>query len=458
MATKRPRSPGQALIPNPFIKKRNLEWALNVPEDAAQATHRQAADDSDDDDAAQPPPPTAAAIESGSATIANHAAHFSAVLAGAALDPWPRGAPRLPTAAFAALYASCLGAPSGAHFVVHQHDHPVAGTHYDLRLQINGASSASWAVMYGLPGDAGSARLGRNATETRVHCLWNHLVETASRATGSLLVWDTGTYEVLGRRSKSAPEVDPESERSEDEAEAEDGRTEQEKLRDAFAERKIRVRLHGARLPRGYTLNLRLTKEEDREGREKASRSASRAAPQRRRRRMVQKQDVIVETSEEADSSSSEKEEEEELDDAVLEAKEEVPEEESNPLAGPANMSQAMRQEIEELEDAQVRATNAYPGAENTIGSVHQRRWYLSMDRAASGFVKKRRRGGTKKLRWELEDEQTPGEDGRLTYPFHVRGPEVERSLITGRLGSDVLRDEGVVDFVGRKGWRPVLR
>ncbi|KAG7109440.1 hypothetical protein HYQ44_011696 [Verticillium longisporum] len=404
MATKRPRSPGQALIPNPFIKKRNLEWALNVPDDVAQATRRQAADgddddddddDNDDDNAARPTPPPAAAIESGSATITNHAAHFSAVLAGAALDPWPRAAPRLPVAAYAALYASCLGAPRGAHFVVHQHDHPVAGTHYDLRLQINGSSSASWAVMYGLPGDAASARLGRNATETRVHCL-------------------------------------------EDEAEAEDGRTEQEKLGDAFAERKIR--------------------EEDREGREKASRSASRAAPQRRRRRTVQKQDVIVETSEEDDSSSSEKEEEEELDDAVLEAKEEVPEEESNPLAGPANMSQAMRQEIEELEDAQVRATNAYPGAENTIGSVHQRRWYLSMDRAASGFVKKRRGSGAKKLRWELEDEQTPGEDGRLTYPFHVRGPEVERSLITGRLGSDVLRDEGVVDFVGRKGWRPVLR
>ncbi|KAL9947611.1 hypothetical protein D7B24_005708 [Verticillium nonalfalfae] len=458
MVTKRPRSPGRALIPNPFIKKRNLEWALDVPDDDAQPTHRQAADDDDDDDddAAQPTPPTAAAIESGSATITNHAAHFSAVLAGAALDPWPRAAPRLPVAAYAALYASCLGAPSGAHFVVHQHDHPVAGTHYDLRLQINGASSASWAVMYGLPGDPGSARLGRNATETRVHCLWNHLVETASRATGSLLIWDTGTYEVLGRRSKSAPEVDPDSERSEDGAE--DGRTEQEKLRDAFAERKIWVRLHGGRLPRGYTLNLRLTKEEDREGREKASRSASRAAPQRRRRRMIYKQEVIVETSEETDSSSSGKEEEEELDDDVLDAREEVSEEESIPLTGPANMSQAMRQEIEEREDAQVRATNAYPGAENTIGSVHQRRWYLSMDRAASGFVKRRRGGGVKKLCWELEDERPPGEDGHLTYPFYVRGPEVERSLITGRLGSDVLRDEGVVDFVGRKGWRPVLR
>ena len=61
----------------------------------------------------------------------------------------------------------------GKHFVIHQHDHPVAGLHYDLRLQINGTSSVSWAIMYGLPGDPNSkARVNRNATETRVHCLW----------------------------------------------------------------------------------------------------------------------------------------------------------------------------------------------------------------------------------------------------------------------------------------------
>lgn len=60
----------------------------------------------------------------------------------------------------------------GCHFVIHQHDHPIAGTHYDLRLQINACSSVSWAIMYGLPGDPNSKRLNRNATETRVHCLW----------------------------------------------------------------------------------------------------------------------------------------------------------------------------------------------------------------------------------------------------------------------------------------------
>lgn len=62
--------------------------------------------------------------------------------------------------------------PNGHHFVVHQHDHPVAGVHYDLRLQINETSSISFAIMYGLPGHPNSKRLNRNATETRVHNLW----------------------------------------------------------------------------------------------------------------------------------------------------------------------------------------------------------------------------------------------------------------------------------------------
>lgn len=60
----------------------------------------------------------------------------------------------------------------GCHFVVHQHDHPIAGPHYDLRLQFSATSSLSWAIMYGLPGDPNSRRINRNATETRVHCLW----------------------------------------------------------------------------------------------------------------------------------------------------------------------------------------------------------------------------------------------------------------------------------------------
>lgn len=41
--------------------------------------------------------------------------------------------------------------------------------------------------------------------------------------------------------------------------------------------------------------------------------------------------------------------------------------------------------------------------------------------------------------------------------PFYVRGPEIERSVVTGRLRREVLEDEGVQGFIPRQGWRAVL-
>lgn len=143
---------------------------------------------------------------------------------------------------------------------------------------------------------------------------------------------------------------------------------------------------------------------------------------------------------------------------------------------GESNIS-ATERELRELEDEEVRKTNAYPGATNSIGSVHQRRWYLSLDREASGFVKRRRDG---RVVWESIDVHSDGAAGglhqaegskrekksdgdkatvsRLVYPFYVRGVEHERSVVTGRLGSEVLKDEGVIGYVGRKGWQAVLK
>jgi hypothetical protein len=99
------------------------------------------------------------------------------------------------------------------------------------------------------------------------------------------------------------------------------------------------------------------------------------------------------------------------------------------------------------------------------------------LDREASGFVRKRREG---KVVWERADfhsaatlgglrrskvtrEEKIGDEDeadvpRLNYPFYVRGVEYERSVVTGRLASQVLRDEGVVGYVGRKGWQAILK
>jgi hypothetical protein len=146
MTGKRPPSPG--LTPNPFIKKRNLGWSLDSISPSKSKS------------------PTTADTESGSAAVDDHLSHFKNHLSKYVISPAAVSIPE-----YTSLYTTNAGSPQGAHFVIHQHDHPIAGTHYDVRLQINETSSVSWAIMYGLPGDPNSTRLNRNATETRIHCL-----------------------------------------------------------------------------------------------------------------------------------------------------------------------------------------------------------------------------------------------------------------------------------------------
>lgn len=169
MATKRRLSP--QLVGNPFIKKRNLEWTLDTS-GPTRGSDGSSSDEPADQDSELDNVPGASAVEAGKAKIEDHLDYFSELLRKTTLSPFPQDMPRLSIEAYRRLYKENSGNPRGAHFIVHQHDHPIAGTHYDLRLQINETSSASWAIMYGLPGDPNSQRLNRNATETRIHCLW----------------------------------------------------------------------------------------------------------------------------------------------------------------------------------------------------------------------------------------------------------------------------------------------
>ncbi len=279
----------------------------------------------------------------------------------------------------------------------------------------------------------------------------NHLIETASHATGSLLIWDTGEYEILPRRSKHAPEIDPDSARS-SESELEDGLkkddlvSEPEKLATAFKSRKVNIRLHGTRLPKGYTLRLRLTKEEDR--------AEQPRAPAFKRRKTkswdLKKKPELDETSSSSDAESntentrkSERHGSRDLDLTV------VPSQVPHSSTSNTTTDSALEKELQEQEDEEIRRTNAYPGATNSIGSIHQRKWMLSMDREASGFVR------TGKGPWQ----RSRGPDGeKLGFePFFVLGRDVETSIVTGRTAREVLRDEGVVGFKGRMGWRGVV-
>ncbi|OAQ76197.1 ABC1 domain-containing protein [Purpureocillium lilacinum] len=477
---KRPPSPG--LIPNPLVKKRNLAWTIAIQppdeQDPDEAPPQQVGLKDAARPAKSPPPspPSTAAIEAGATTIADHLAHFTADLSSHVLSS-PSVHPQLSVSALSSLYEANEGKPQGAHFVIHQHDHPVAGTHYDLRLQINGSSSASWAIMYGLPGDPNSKRLNRNATETRIHSLWNHLIETASPHTGTLLIWDTGTYSVLPRRSKHAPSEDPSSQREDypSRSSSPDATpaTQQALLEEAFRNRKIRLRLHGSKLPDPYVLNLRLTKSEDASGRAKSLRKprtrrrgrTSGGTPQRGQK---QQQPETSESEEDGDGDGDDVRESVREGDA--DAHLVPPAEEADPAADVS----ALERELRELEDEHVRRSNAYPGAHNSIGSIHQRKWYLSLDRRACGFTK-RRQGG--KIIWERDDDTEPstevkqgredaagnmeakagGKPTRLAFPFYVRGADYERSVVTGRRGEEILKDEGVTNFIPRKGWTPVL-
>lgn len=174
MASKRDPTPTR-LISNPFIKKRNLDWNLGLSN-----LIRDDDDDgsSDFDELPNQKPLSeeniseASAVEAGKVQINDHVGYFSDRLRKAALAPFPSGMPHMLIENYRRLYESNAGSLEGSHFIIHQHDHPIAGTHYDLRLQINKTSSVSWAIMYGLPGDPNSQRLNRNATETRIHCLW----------------------------------------------------------------------------------------------------------------------------------------------------------------------------------------------------------------------------------------------------------------------------------------------
>ncbi|OBT78296.1 hypothetical protein VF21_02992 [Pseudogymnoascus sp. 05NY08] len=246
-----------------------------------------------------------------------------------------------------------------------------------------------------------------------------------------MLVWDGGVYEVLSRRKGDEPERDPGSaegsqssglgdvekgERGEEERGGVEGVSENLKLVEAFGRRKIRIRLHGARLPEGYTLDMFVApgSQHLRE---------PRAAVRKKKRRVVK----VMETSSEGEES-----------DAAIS------------VADAVAAEWALEWKRKEVEKREVRRVNAYPGAENTIGSLYQRKWFLCLDREGSGFCKADRDGV-----WE----RRKGEGGALEgfEPFYVRGVEEERSVVTGMKAEHVMRDAGVVGFVRRKGWRAIL-
>ncbi|MDT8387523.1 MAG: DNA polymerase ligase N-terminal domain-containing protein [Thiogranum sp.] len=118
----------------------------------------------------------------------------------------------------------------GHRFVIQKHD--ASRLHYDFRLEIDGVL-ASWAVPKGLSTDPRDKRL---AMQTEDHPLdyidFEGLIPEGEYGAGTVLVWDTGTYEnVLARKGGQ-----------------------RKGMQEALAEGLIEVWLEGEKLRGGYAL------------------------------------------------------------------------------------------------------------------------------------------------------------------------------------------------------------
>ena len=414
---------------------------------------------------------TAADVEAGRVSVEDHVAFFSEKLLAARL-PLTGGRPRIDHHEWLGLYQRNLN-DSGHHFVVHQHDHPVAGTHYDLRLQCNATSSISFAIMYGLPGDPNSRRLNRNATETRVHNLWNHLIETASHETGTMLIWDTGEYEVLPYYSESNTTRRHNSDDSDTNSAATSttsmfaNMSEPEKLAHSFARRKIRLRLHGTRLPQNYTLGIRLTLDNDRSTQPKPPSFKRKRKPTIPTGRPRRNSTSSSSSSEHTSSKTEARARVRNTVSSLHRTASPPPRSSSNVKSmdpeydldknNDTNADTAVGLASDDDTNEQIRLTNAYPGASNTISSIHQRKWYLSLSRSLSGFTCV---PTPKDINHHAKTYWVPDNRNGVKTGFErflVLGRDVERSVVTGRLASDILRDEGVEGYVPRGKWRGVV-
>jgi len=269
----------------------------------------------------------------------------------------------------------------------------------------------------------------------------NHLIETASYSTGTMLIWDTGEYSVLPYRGGPS-QSDSESSDMEANlgANGNTAPTDSEKLHQAFALRKIRLRLHGSRLPQNYTLSIRGSKDDF------ASEQPKKPARKRRRKGPKVLSRKPPETSSSEDFEADARTHRNHVESLLRTA--------SPPRKKQASDDDTTHAASDDEETETIRLTNAYTGATNNIGSIHQRKWYLSMDRQSSGFVGIRSKGSNSGKTWTRKRAA----DGTLEgfEKFWVMGRDVERSVVTGRLAKDILKDEGVDKYIPRGLWRPV--
>ncbi|HMJ89151.1 MAG TPA: non-homologous end-joining DNA ligase [Candidatus Acidoferrum sp.] len=81
-------------------------------------------------------------------------------------------------------------------FVIQKHD--ATRLHYDFRLEIDGVL-ASWAVPKGIPTTKGDRRLAMHVEDHPIdYGDFEGIIPEGNYGSGSVMVWDTGTWETLG--------------------------------------------------------------------------------------------------------------------------------------------------------------------------------------------------------------------------------------------------------------------
>ena len=274
-----------------------------------------------------------------------------------------------------------------------------------------------------------------------------------------MLLWDTGEYEILAYRDAPSPTgTDDELDASlpSNPPTSTTQPSEPEKLHRAFQKRKIKIRLHGTRLPATYTISLRLTQDN--------FKSTQPLKPSRRRKPKRKPPNTHSQST--ASASDTDTPRPSAQPPTLRRSVSSLHRHASPPAPTPTTLTSddAAITAASDSEDASIRVNNAYTGATNSINSIHQRKWFLSLDRPTSGFTPTNQKvyGNRVWVRRPKKESDSSGSGGASGAsldgfePFHVLGRDVERSIVSGRLAKDVLEDEGVEGYTSRGGWKAV--